>query len=377
MKGYSADSPLENISVKEANKQENDIEELSGQKITLRRAVEQSLNGCAYSLYNEIGTSYGLSFVKNMNFDGIAPSDYNSLSPSLGGLTYGTNTEQMASAYYALFNHGMFVEPTCIVSIQDKFGVSVYSPPKSKMVYYDKAAAIMTDVMKGVVTNGTAKNMKWNMSIEAAGKTGTTNDNKDGWFCGYTPYYTMSVWIGYDSPQAVSDLAGNTYPVQLWKAAMTALTEGMPPAALDTSAMLNQDKIYMTDEEKRQKQEAERNAEMLKEQQAKEAEYNKHQDIDVDAATVAEIYQWISKMQNATKVSDVTKEQKNAEALLANVQNEKKRNDLTEAIQTVAKAKVQQLKEKDNALDEFEEEAERQGNKKAQTQWDRNDITIP
>lgn len=89
----------------------------------------------------------------------------------------------------------------------------------------------MTDILKGVISRGTAASMGWRSSIEAAGKTGTTNSSKDGWFCGMTPYYTISVWVGYDQPKMLSNLYGATYPASIWKKTMEQLVEGLEPAS--------------------------------------------------------------------------------------------------------------------------------------------------
>jgi membrane peptidoglycan carboxypeptidase len=78
------------------------------------------------------------------------------------------------------------------------------------------------------MTNGTGK-MALLENMPCAGKTGTTNDNKDGWFVGYTRYYTTSVWVGYDMPRYVADLGGSTYPAQIWKAYMSTIHEGLEP----------------------------------------------------------------------------------------------------------------------------------------------------
>ena len=74
----------------------------------------------------------------------------------------------------------------------------------SVQVYQESSAVMMTDILKGVVTKGTAASMGWSGNIEAAGKTGTTNGSRDGWFCGMTPYYTMTVWVGYDQQKTLS-----------------------------------------------------------------------------------------------------------------------------------------------------------------------------
>ena len=63
--------------------------------------------------------------------------------------------------------------------------------------------------------------------MPSAGKTGTTSDKKDGWFCGYTPYYTTAVWVGYDSPQTLSDLYGSTYPLTIWHNYMEEIHQGL------------------------------------------------------------------------------------------------------------------------------------------------------
>ena len=93
---------------------------------------------------------------------------------------------------------------------------------------------MMTDILKGVVTKGTAASMGWSGNIEAAGKTGTTNGSRDGWFCGMTPYYTMTVWVGYDQQKTLSSLYGGTYPAKIWKNAMEKMVEGLPAASFDT-----------------------------------------------------------------------------------------------------------------------------------------------
>ena len=61
----------------------------------------------------------------------------------------------------------------------------------------------------------------------SAGKTGTTNEKKDGWFVGYTPYYTTGVWVGYDIPKAMNELSGATFPGSIWKQYMNAIHKGL------------------------------------------------------------------------------------------------------------------------------------------------------
>ena len=81
----------------------------------------------------------------------------------------------------------------------------------------------MVDMMEGVFTRGTARGLGLDTGIVCAGKTGTTNDHKDGWFCGFTPYYTTAVWIGCDTPTVISDLSGSTYPGRTWNTFMNEI----------------------------------------------------------------------------------------------------------------------------------------------------------
>ena len=125
-------------------------------------------------------------------------------------------------------------EPTCIIKMINNQGEDIFEDYESVQVYQESSAVLMTDILKGVVTKGTAASMGWSGNIEAAGKTGTTNGSRDGWFCGMTPYYTMTVWVGYDQQKTLSSLYGGTYPAKIWKNAMEKMVEGLPAASFDT-----------------------------------------------------------------------------------------------------------------------------------------------
>ncbi|MCD7981867.1 MAG: transglycosylase domain-containing protein [Clostridiales bacterium] len=233
--GYTASSTLTNIDVDTAkNSTSSTISSMSGTKMTLRRAVEKSENGCAYWLFNQITPSVGLSYVTDMCFTKIVPDDY-TLSAALGGLTYGVTTVEMANAYSTLENHGEYTQTDCLEAIYDSDGEDIYEEPETKTVYDRSAADAMTDILEGVLTSGTASSAKWSSysDIAAAGKTGTTNDYKAGWFCGYTPYYTIAVWVGCDTPKTISGLQGNTYPLYIWTAAMLYMTDGLDAMDFD------------------------------------------------------------------------------------------------------------------------------------------------
>ena len=77
--------------------------------------------------------------------------------------------------------------------------------------------------------------------MPCAGKTGTTNDHKDGWFVGFTRYYTTSVWVGCDYPKAIQSLSGSTYPGRIWNTYMSAIHENLSPMDFIPYAQLSDD----------------------------------------------------------------------------------------------------------------------------------------
>ncbi len=191
-------------------------------KMKLQRAIELSKNTVAWKLFGELTPQVGLSYLFQMNFTKIKDSDY-TLASALGGLTVGASPVEMAAAYATLENDGYYRTPTCIVKIMDSEGNEIVGDPiETKQVYKTNAVRIMTEEMIGVMNNGTARGLGLTYTV-SAGKTGTTNDKKDGWFVGYTPYYTTSVWVGYDFPKAVPDLQGASYPGTIWHSFMDEL----------------------------------------------------------------------------------------------------------------------------------------------------------
>lgn len=194
--------------------------------ITLRYAVAKSKNTIAWKLFKELTPKTGLSYIKKMNFAKIEEGDY-VLSSALGGFTTGTSALEMASGFATLANDGKFREPTCIVSIKDSQGdVVVAEKQKETVIYSENTARMMTDMLKSVMEEGTGASLKID-GLTLAGKTGTTNDNKDGWFVGYSRYYTTSVWVGYDMPKKLKGLQGASYPGKIWQSFMKTAHEGL------------------------------------------------------------------------------------------------------------------------------------------------------
>lgn len=211
-KGYTADTlvvdqPLENGP--------QNVDFTYWGEMTLRKAVENSRNTVAWQLFQILTPAQGMKYLDKMNFSHITDEDVRMIS-CIGGLKYGTSPLEMAAGYSTICNDGFYRAPTCIVKITDANGVLVYAPTTPQVQVYEvNASRYMTDILRGVLTEGTAKGLGVS-NMPSAGKTGTTNANKDGWFVGYTPYYTTSVWVGYDMPRQLEDLQGSTYPAQIW-----------------------------------------------------------------------------------------------------------------------------------------------------------------
>lgn len=224
-RGYTPDSIVEDKAFEGGPK--NSDGRYMG-KIPLRTAVEKSRNTVAWRLFEELTPAVGLSYIQNMNFSKIVDNDFVPAA-SLGGLTNGVSTVEMASAYATLANDGKFRNPTCITKITDSDGNVVVNAKRitpEKEVYKTNAARTMTDILEGVLIRGTAAG-KGLSNMPSAGKTGTTSDKKDGWFCGYTPYYSTAVWVGYDTPRTLDNLYGSTYPLYIWHQFMEELHSGM------------------------------------------------------------------------------------------------------------------------------------------------------
>lgn len=208
--------------------------------VSLRTAVEKSINTVAWKLLEQITPKVGLEYLKNMNFANIEADDYRNAS-ALGGFTTGVSTVEMASAYAAINDGGRYREPTCIRKITDASGNVIYkNEAETKQIYKETAANMMTDVLKGVMTQGTGRKLQID-GITTAGKSGTTNDNKDGWFVGFSYYYTTAVWTGCDMPKEVEDLTGSSYPGRIWQQFMKNAHEGLTD--IDLSNYVNYESV--------------------------------------------------------------------------------------------------------------------------------------
>lgn len=214
--------------------------------ITLRRAVAASKNTVAWNMLEELTPQTGLAYLKNMKFSRIDPKDERPTS-ALGGFTNGVSAVEMASGYAAIVHDGKFREPTCITKITDADDNVILETQSEEVEIYKKnAARMMTDMLVSVLQEGTGQGLALS-AMPSAGKTGTTNDNKDGWFVGYTSYYITSVWVGYDMPRELPGLSGSSYPGGIWQAFMEQVHQGLEPVAF--LPYIDENKAPLDDEE--------------------------------------------------------------------------------------------------------------------------------
>lgn len=205
---------------------------------SIRDAICQSMNIIAVKAETVITPQLGYDYLLNFGFttltDGVIINDklFTDVNQTmaLGGLTYGVTPYEINAAYATIANLGTYVEPKLYTRVLDSDGNVLLdnTAPTSRQVLKETTAFLLTDAMVDVVTapSGTAKSVNFgNMAI--AGKTGTSTGPKDVWFCGYTPYYTCSVWTGYDNNV---DMGSDETSLSrtLWRAVMKRVHENLP-----------------------------------------------------------------------------------------------------------------------------------------------------
>ena len=197
--------------------------------VSVREALNRSLNTVAWQILTDIGVDYGLNYLGEMEFQKLTYIDNDVPSLSIGGFTNGVRIVDMAKGYSTLANGGVYNDQTCIRRIDHEHNGELTKnlKPHSQVVYQQDSAYMLTDILKGTLTEayGTGYGLALENGMPAAGKTGTTNSSKDTWFCGYTRYYTTTVWVGYDTPRAMPGIYGKTYAGKIWKQVMDQIHE--------------------------------------------------------------------------------------------------------------------------------------------------------
>ncbi|MFF2531597.1 transglycosylase domain-containing protein [Brevibacillus sp. NPDC058079] len=198
--------------------------------VSIRFATELSLNTIPFQLVQEYSAKTMLGYLKKMHFTKLVDADDHA-GIGVGGFTYGVTPLEMAGGFSTLARNGKYIEPSAIMKIVDHANETIYENKYVSTLVYDSGSAyVMTDILKGTLQQRRASGYGLGVpNMPTAGKTGTTNDSKDGWFAGYTPYYTAVTWVGNDQPTSISKLYGATYPGHMWNDFMTEIHKGLKP----------------------------------------------------------------------------------------------------------------------------------------------------
>lgn len=188
-------------------------------KIPVYKALMISSNVCAARMIQEVGIRSVIQLARVLGITTPLEYDY---TISLG--SNGVKMFEFVRAYGAFANGGYIVQPYAIERIEDSRGRVLYRATKTKSSHQLslKTAAEMTAMLKTVILSGTGTAA--NIGKPAAGKTGTTDDNKDAYFVGYTPDIVTGVWVGDDNNKKINGLYGGTIPARIWKDIMTVAT---------------------------------------------------------------------------------------------------------------------------------------------------------
>ncbi|MCL6436168.1 MAG: penicillin-binding protein 1A [Leptolyngbyaceae cyanobacterium HOT.MB2.61] len=191
--------------------------------ITIRKALEVSRNVPAVRVGQDIGLSKVIDVCRTL---GIRSPIEPVVSLPLGAVDL--TPLEMASAFATFASNGWYSETTLIVQVTDSMGnVLLDNTPKPQLVLDPWATASLTDVMQGVITQGTATAAR--LDRPAAGKTGTTSSERDIWFVGYVPQLATAVWVGNDDYSPVGKGAtGGTFVAPVWRDFMEQALRGVP-----------------------------------------------------------------------------------------------------------------------------------------------------
>ena len=196
--------------------------------VTLRQAIYDSMNVVTVKTLDKVTPKVAYDYLLNLGFttlvdrrvgaDGKVYSDIQ-LPMALGGLTDGVTNLELTAAYASIANGGVYTEPILYTRILDHDGnVLLEKSPVTRQVFKESTASLLTSAMEDVISIGTGTAAKFtSINMPEAGKTGTTSNDIDLWFEGFTPYYTAGIWGGWDLNK---DQVNTTYHKTLWKTIM-------------------------------------------------------------------------------------------------------------------------------------------------------------
>ncbi|MDL2294782.1 penicillin-binding protein, partial [Ruminococcaceae bacterium OttesenSCG-928-D13] len=199
--------------------------------LLVREGIARSVNTTAVWVGRQSGNRRMYSFLhEDVGITSLVRQDANIAPLALGATTYGISPMEMAMAYAMFGNGGSTVTPHCYSTIESGTGIVLVTADTTKTrVISEETAFIMNKLLMEVVDNGTAAGMWVPGGMESGGKTGTTNDKRDHWFVGLTPYYVTASWYGYDDNLPLEAATGAGHPpTAAWRAVMQAAQAGLP-----------------------------------------------------------------------------------------------------------------------------------------------------
>ncbi|MBQ9314175.1 MAG: PBP1A family penicillin-binding protein [Clostridia bacterium] len=219
---------------------------------SIRKAIASSINVVASKTFFDVGAAASRNFLLKLGITSLTSSDLYPAALALGGLTQGVSPFEHAGAYSTFANGGIYIEPKLYTKVVSRNGETILEKiSEVRQVMSKQNAYILTDMMRDGVKSGTGTEAKLSTNMPVAGKTGTTNDSKDRWFAGYTPYYEGSVWVGYDIQKTIN-VYGNP-AARIWKAVMSQVHEGLEvkefekPTGIVTAAVCADSGMLATD----------------------------------------------------------------------------------------------------------------------------------
>ncbi|MBM6752144.1 PBP1A family penicillin-binding protein [Mediterraneibacter glycyrrhizinilyticus] len=196
---------------------------------TVRYAIEHSMNVCAVRTLTEVvGEEKSYEYLLNFGFTTLTDEDKYSQAKALGGIENGVYNIELTAAYAAIANGGVYTEPILYTQVLDHDGNVLLdnSTPDTHEVIKDSTAYLLTSAMEDVINQGTGTAAQLD-NMHAAGKTGTSQNSMDLWLSAYTPYYTASVWGGYDSRKPMENIYNQSWHSRLWKEIMERVHENL------------------------------------------------------------------------------------------------------------------------------------------------------
>ena len=189
-------------------------------KVTVKYAIDISINTVPVQILQQMGVDVSYKFLSSkVGITSLVSSDKNLPALALGGLTNGVSNMELTAAYCTFVNDGEYNTPITYTKVVDSSGkVILEKKSKSNVAISKNTARTMNGLLKSVCDSGTGAAARFG-SYSIAGKTGTTDDDKDRWFVGYSPYYCASVWVGYDTNESLSYFSSNP-ALKLWKLVM-------------------------------------------------------------------------------------------------------------------------------------------------------------